>query len=129
MNTLYVILLTLGLGSLIFIGYRRPHLVRTGNFVVTRMCFGLCILLHVTPMLLAEYIIPTMQAGDLITDPRGKATTILTLVSTSTVLSWLAIIFTYRGIFEILAQPAPVRVARGIPHSSAPNKAEAETPS
>lgn len=125
LNILFTVLLVLALGSLIFLGYKRPYLVRTVNFVITRMSLGACILFYAAPFILLEYLVPTLRSTELSTKLSEHSSSILTLVSMLHILCWLAIIFAYRGIFELLAQRPPAQPQRSIPHKATREPAEA----
>lgn len=85
----FLILLLVPLAALIFIGYQRPASLEAPSFPFTRKCLGVAISAYAVSIV-------GMQVA-------GMTDAIPILVFIARIIAWVFLIFTLRGVFEILA--------------------------
>ncbi len=85
----FLILLLVALVALLTIGYRRPEALDAPSFSFTRSCLGITIFTYAASLV-------SLQSADLARDAPG-------LAIIAQILAWIFLIFTLRGVFEVLA--------------------------
>ncbi len=85
----FLILLLVALVALLVIGYRRPNSLAAPSFAFTRSCLGITIFCYAVSLLILQSMALTRDVPSLAIFAQG--------------LAWIFLIFTLRGVFEILA--------------------------
>lgn len=85
----FLILLLVVLVSLLVIGYRRPSSLAAPSFSFTRSCLGITLFSYAVSLLILQSMDLTRDVPLLAIFAQGAA--------------WIFLIFTLRGVFEVLA--------------------------